>query len=75
MNIIINDCERDIVLHNELIVSFDEYARMQEALMKIRHPNLVIDEPRNKWVQSFIKSENDKHTLKNLMTTMGYLKE
>jgi len=72
MKIIINDCEREIVISNELIISFDEYNRMREALMKIKHPNLIIEKPRNKWVQNFIKSENDKHSLRNLMISLGH---
>ena len=68
----INDCEREIVISNGLIISFDEYGRLREALMKIKHPNLIIDSPRNKWVQNFIKLEDDKHGLNNLMKAMGY---
>jgi len=75
MNIIINDCEREIVIRNELIISFDEYNRMQEALMKIKHPNLTIEEPQNKSVQNFIKSENDKHSFRNLMKSLGHYRE
>lgn len=65
--ITINDCEREIVISPTLIISFDEHDRMLEALMKIKHPNLIIDKPENKWVQSFIKSETNKHILRILM--------
>lgn len=55
----------------ELVISFDEYDKMQQGLMKIKHHNLVVEEPCNRHVKSFIKAEEDKARLANLMEALN----
>jgi len=71
--ILIDNCEKKLILSEDgFAISFEEYDRMQKGLMKTKHPNLIVEEPRNKWVKSFIKAERDKREIANLMETMGY---
>ena len=70
---LISDIEKEITLtkDEELAISFDEYNRMQQGLMKIKHPNLVIEGPDNKYVKNFIKAEEDKIRFINLMEALN----
>ncbi len=46
-NILLDDCERKVVISGDLAISYDEMDRMNLALMKIRHPNLAVDDLQN----------------------------
>ncbi len=47
LNILLDDCERKVVISGDLAISYDEMDRMNLALMGIRHRNLAVDKLQN----------------------------
>ncbi len=72
LNILLDDCERKVVISGDLAISYDEMDRMNLALMGIRHRNLAVDKLQNVWVRSFVKQQDDVHQCRNLMGALGY---
>lgn len=72
LKILIDDCESSVVIGGDLSISYDEIDRMNQALMKLRHPNLAIDELQNRWTRDFVKRVDDVRQLDSLMKSMGY---
>jgi len=66
---LIDDIKKEIVMGEDdgLILSFGEYDEMRQGLIKIKYPNLVVEESQNEYVKSFIEEEKDRWDLKNMM--------
>lgn len=71
--ILLDDCERRIVMGSGVSISYDEFDRMRLALMGIKHPNLAVDHLRNRWTQRFAAREDEIHQLYDLRKFLGKL--